>query len=415
MIHNLISAIFRRFYFWQVINFKELAELYISRMIRVVAMQMMAGFTTIYLYQLGYSLKFIFLAWIFYFIARFAFTIIIAVMIARYGPKHGMLVSNLSLIIATTGMVMVPDYGIWGFVVYIIFGSFSRSTYDISYLIDFSKIKHTEHAGKEIGFMQIAERFMSVVAPLLGGLIALLLGPRAMLVFGCILMIVAAMPLFFSSEPVRVKQKITLRHFHYKAAWRSLVASIGVGIDNNISGLIWPIFVAVIILNGKDQAVFIQLGALTAFSTLVSILSAFFYGKMVDKKEGKKLLNFGATGNVLIHMLRPFIATPFNVAAINAANEVATTAYTLAATRSVFDVADGLPGYRIAYMSLISAFMVVGDIISTTILYIAVSNLGDKAGMQLTMFILAPAMLLISWHGYSMYRRGIFTRFIHRV
>jgi MFS family permease len=415
MINKLIRAIFRRFYFWQAIDFKELAELYISRMIRVVAMQMMAGFTTIYLYQLGYSLQYIILAWVFYFTARFAFTPVIAVMIARYGPKHAMLVSNISLIIATIGIVMVPDYKIWGFVIYIIFGSFSRSTYDISYLIDFSKIKHTEHSGKEIGFMQIAERVMSVLAPLLGGLIALLFGPRAMLIFGCILMIVAAMPLFFSAEPVRVKQKITLRHFNYKAVWRSLVANIGIGIDNNISGLIWPIFVAIIILNGKDQAVFIQLGALTAFSTLFSILSAFWYGKMVDKQEGKKLLNFGAIGNILIHMIRPFAATPFNAAAINAVNEIATTAYTLSATRSIFDVADGLPGYRIVYMSLLSAFMVIGDILSTVFVYLAISNLGDKAGMQLTMFILAPTMILISWHGYSMYRRGIFTRFIHRV
>ena len=151
MINKLIRAIFRRFYFWQAIDFKELAELYISRMIRVVAMQMMAGFTTIYLYQLGYSLQYIILAWVFYFTARFAFTPVIAVMIARYGPKHAMLVSNISLIIATIGIVMVPDYKIWGFVIYIIFGSFSRSTYDISYLIDFSKIKPCFNRAKNTG------------------------------------------------------------------------------------------------------------------------------------------------------------------------------------------------------------------------------------------------------------------------
>jgi MFS family permease len=415
MIHQFITLFLRRTHFWRVVGFKELTELYVSRMLRVMAMQMMAGFTTIYLYQLGYSLLYIFLAWFIYFVARALCIPLAALLIARYGPKHSTLISNLALIVATLGMIMVPEYKIWGFVIYIIFGSFSRSLYDISYLVDFSKIKHIDNAGKEIGLMQVIERITTVIAPLLGGIVALFFGPRAMLVFGCILMALAAMPLFFSAEPVRTKQRITLRHFNIKATWRSFIASIGIGVDNSITGMLWAVFVAIMILDGKNQAVFAQVGALGAFSAIVSIVSAYWFGHIIDNRHGKKLLRFGAIGNMLLHMIRPFITSPAGVVTVNTMNEAATTAYTLTATRSVFDLADGLPGYRIVYMSLLSFAMVLGDILVTLFVCLAISVLGDKPGIQFTMWVWAPAMLVILWHGRALYRRGVFTRFIHRV
>jgi|JRYG01.1.fsa_nt_gb MFS family permease len=415
MIQKILKRFLRKTHVWRHVGFAELAELYISRMLRVLAMQLMIGFTTIYLYQLGYSLLFIILAWLAYFIIRFLYTPLVAITIARYGPKHGTLISNITLIIGTMGIILVPQYGTASLLLYLIFASYSRSLYDVCYLVEFSKVKHIHHAGKEIGFMQIVERVMGIASPIIGGLIALWFGPQAMLVFGAFLMVIAAAPLFFTAEPVKVQQRITLRHFNVRSTYRAMIANIGIGVDNNLTGVVWNTFVGIIILNGQNNAVYLQLGGLMSVSVIASMVAAYWYGKLVDRYHGKALLYTGTIGNTLLHMLRPFIGSPLQVGGANVMNEAVTTAYTLPATRSIFEVADGLPGYRIVFMAVMSGTMVLGDIIVMAVLALFLLVYDDKTAMQYTFWVLGPAILLISLHAHTLYKRGIFTRFIHRV
>ncbi len=63
MVERFFQYFIRSTHFWRTLGYRELAELYTSRMLRVMAMQMAGVFAAVYLYQLGYSLQFI--AWFF--------------------------------------------------------------------------------------------------------------------------------------------------------------------------------------------------------------------------------------------------------------------------------------------------------------------------------------------------------------
>ncbi len=418
MIHRIMYIFVRRSHFWRNTSFAEMAELYVSRMLRVAALQMMGGFASVYLLQLGYELSFVALLWCCYFSFRALIAPLIALVVARYGPKHSIMISNFGQVIGAVLLILAsnPAFGIYALLAYLPFAGFSRSLYDVAYLVDFSKVKHVEKSGRELGFMQIIERAVLALGPLLGGLIALLFGAQAMFVFGAILMIISALPLLLSAEPVRTRQKITLRHFNWKVAWKPAVANVASGIDVDLTGVVWGIFLAVVVFGGTyDSAVYAQIGALSSISIIVSVVAAYSYGKIVDNRHGKTLLKISVIGDFFVHLARPFVSTPVHALGANIANEVVTTGYTMPATRGIFDTADGLPGYRIVYMTLMGTALVIGDAIVMLALTIFTSMMSDADALRATFFLFAPFVLLITLHSSAIYKRGILTKFIHRV
>ncbi|MDO8335566.1 MAG: MFS transporter [Candidatus Saccharibacteria bacterium] len=384
-------------------------------MLRVMSMQMMGGVSAVYFYQLGYSLQW--LAW--YFVIYFSFRIcispLVAITVARYGPKHGTLISNILFVISAAIMAAIPYWGVFAFVLLVPVSGFSRSLYDVCYLVDFSKVKHTEHSGKELGLMQIIERVMLALGPILGGVVALLFGPIIMMLFAGFLMMSSTLPLFFTSEPVKVHQKITLRHFNIKVAWKPMLAQIAAGLDMNASGLLWNLFIVIVIFGSVSNSSYLQLGILSSVALFASIGISYIYGKLVDNRKGRTLLKISVVGDSLVYLSRYFISTPFQVAGVNVANEVVTTGYMLPALRGIFDTADGLPGYRIIYITLMETMLVIGDTISVLTLAILLSFMTDQHALRSIYLILAPVLLLIMLHTTAVYRRGVLTRFIHRV
>ncbi len=415
MIQHFLHLFIRRTHFWRSVSISEMAELYSSRMLRVVAMQMMGGFSAVYFYQLGYSLQW--LAWYFviYFGIRVLMSPLIALTVARYGPKHGTLISNILFVISAFIMVAIPVWGVWGFALLVPISGFSRSLYDACYLVDFSKVKHIDHSGKELGIMQIIERVMLAIGPILGGIVALVFGPIIMILVAGLLMLGSALPLFFTSEPVKVHQKITLRHFNIKIAWKPMIAQIAAGIDMNASGVMWSLFIVIVVFGSINNGSYLQLGILSSVALFASIAISYVYGKLVDNHKGRTLLKLSVIGDFIVYLTRPFVATPFQVASVNVANEVVTTGYMLPALRGIFDTADGLPGYRIVYVTAMTTMLVVGDTLAMLLLAILTSFMSDQDALRNIYFIFAPIMLVIGLHTTAVYRRGVLTRFIHRV
>lgn len=415
MLHRFYYFFIRRTHFWRTVTISEMAELYSSRMLRVMAMNMMGGFGIVFFYQLGYSLHWLAWYYVAYFSGRVLMSPLVAITIARYGPKHGTLISNFLFVVSSLIMASVPVTGVAGLIALIPIAGFSRSLYDACYLVDFSKVKHIDHAGKELGLMQIIERVMTALGPILGGIVAYFFGPALMMVFAAGLMLSSALPLFFTNEPTKTHQKLTLRHFNLKATWRPLLGHIAVGIDTNASGLIWNLFVALVVLGAVTNGVYLKIGILSSIALLTSIVVSYLYGRLVDNRAGKKLLWFGVLTDVATYFSRPFATTPLHVAGVNISNEVATSAYSIPALRGIFDTADGLPGYRIVFITSMTTALVFGDVLASIALVILTGVFDEKVALKSFYVVLAPFLLFIGLHTVAVYRRGILTRFIHRV
>lgn len=405
MIQAFIHLLLKRRHFWRYASFDEVAELYASRIMRILAQQMIGLFIMLYLYQQGYSLVFIaiFIAVNFTYRAIMAFPS--ALFIAKFGPKHGMLLANLLYIPALICFTLVPQYGISAIVAFGLFQSLSMVLYDVSYMVDFSKVKHAEHAGKEIGFMQILERFAACLAPFVGGFVAYWIAPEATMWLSALFFAVAAIPLFRTREPVHLNQRLTYRNFPWRQTRRTIIAETAVGYDNAASLGIWILFLAIVVFAGSSNDIYLKIGFLTSITVATSFIAAYWCGRIIDWRHGGDLLKVATIANAMTHLFRMFVTTPVGVAATNIGNEVATTGYSMAFLRGLFDTADSAKGYRIAYLTLVSAATNIGNVIASLVLLGLLMMVQNQiTALQLFYVSTAVYMMLIFAARFRLYR-----------
>jgi MFS family permease len=397
MFQALIHRIFRRRHYWRVVSFDEIAELYTSRLLTIFAINIVNLFAAIYLYKLGYSLMFITLFYGILYLMKVPFSYVAARYVAYFGPKHGIFLAGLIRVPSLIAFMFVPEYGLVAVLIFGALQQISSTMYDLAYLVNFSKVKNSLHAGKEIGNMQIIEKIARITSPLAGGLLASVYSPEVTIVVACILFLVAAWPLFKSVEPTMTRIKLHFEGFPWRLSWTSIAAESVVGFDFVASGMAWTLFISLFVFAGLGDNIYAALGALASLGVFVSVLAAWTFGQIVDKHKGGVLLSAGTIVNVVIHAFRPFTTSAAGVTGVNIANETATSAYAIPFTRVIFDVADS-SGFRIVYMMLIEMSLNLGAALGCLVLALCLHFFGDEEGLK-AMFIVAAMyelLLLIS-------------------
>lgn len=395
-----------RRHFWRYATFSEVAELYVSRMLRMAAIYLAGSFISIYMYQIGYSIAAIGFFWAAFFIFKSIVSLPVAKLIAWIGPKHAILVSNLLYIPPMIAFAILPTAGPWLLLPILILQGLSAAMYSIAYLIDFSKVKSVEHAGKEIAYMNIFEKLTTGLSPLIGGFIAFLWGPQVVIIVAAILFALAAAPLLKTGEQVRTNQKLTFRGFPWKLLFGHTVAQFSYGFDVFASGTVWTLFVAVIILGltSDSNEVYAITGVLVSVVFIVAIVASYTYGRLIDRKKGGELMRAGAIGNAITHIIRPFVISPVVIAGLNAANELATTAYTLPYTRAVFDNAD-ISGARTTYLGLVEVISNFGAGLAALLLAFVALSSSEEFALKSFFFVAAVFALLVLTARFPLYKK----------
>lgn len=404
MVEKVITKVLRKRHYWRYIEFSELAELYASRVLRVMAISMVSGFVAIFLYQNGYSLTFIAGYFALQFLLRGMLAVPSAYVIGRIGPKHATLVSNMTYVPAMIALSSLESNGITALALTLIFQAISASLYNVAYMVDFSKIKHSIHAGKEIGYMVALERIAMAISPIVGGFVAYMFGPQATIILAAVIFSLAAWPLLLTSEPVRTHQHITFNDFKWSTIERSLIAQSGIGWDFVTSGIVWSLFVSITIFGTENDSVYAKMGIVASVSIIASVLTSRLYGILIDQKRGNRLLNFGVIGSSLVNISRAFVTTGTGVVLTNVANEASKTAYNMPFLKGVFDLADELDGHRIAYMALLEiAICSGGGLALLTLAYLSTA-FSDIVSMQMLFMFSAVMVFLISLQQFKALR-----------
>lgn len=393
MLQRIIGFIFRRRHYWRHVSFDEVAELYMSRLIMVFAINIIGLFMALYLYELGYSVIFILSLYAVMYALKSPFAFVAAKYIAYFGPKHGVLMANILRVPSMVAMFLVPQYGLPAVIIFSVLQNMAACLYNVSYLIDFSKVRHAEHTGKELGNMQLIERFARVVSPIIGGILATMFGPGLVIIIASVLFLLSSIPLFRTMEPIAVRAKIKIAGFPWRLTRRSFATESVMGFDLVVSGTVWVLFTAIVVFASFGDGIYAALGTLFSVGVLASMVAAWLFGKIVDKRRGDILFTSGVIANALIHALRPFSGTPASVVGVNIANEVGTAAYSLPWTRGVFDVAD-MSGHRVLYFALLQAWSDLGSAFACVSAALLVWTFGLIPGLQL--FFVFAAMVELS-------------------
>lgn len=351
MIRKIIHKVLRQRHFWRESGFDELSELYVSMMFRSMSINMTGLFVPLYMLRLDYGIVSILSVIAWYFTFRFLFADILAgYAVARYGPKHTMLVGYILLLLSTLMFLYLPSTawpiwllgGLWGA---------SASFFFIPFNVDFSKVKHSKYGGKELGYINIMDKIGSLIGPIIGGAVATLFDPRYIFLVAVIFLLFSILPLFETSEPVKLGQKLDFNGLKTDKLKWDFLSVVGLGIENSLTMFLWPLYLGVFVLTGA--AAYAKLGILWSVSILIAILVTHIIGGAIDKHKGRKLLRYSATINSSLHILRPLITTYPLAFLTNIANDSVTVGYRLPYIKGLYDAADDLPGYRIVYLTSI--------------------------------------------------------------
>jgi len=134
---------------------------------------------------------------------------------------------------------------------------------------------------------------------------------------------------------------------------------------------------------------FAKLGLIAALSTGFSLLVIRKIGHLIDKRRGRELLHVSLVMNAFIHLARPLAQSTASVLSINMANEPVTAGYRMPYTKGVYDAADSVPGYRIAYLASMSFVDSVARLSLWVGVYIGLYFFEAKSTLQVTFLIAA--------------------------
>jgi len=327
-------------------KFDELAEVYTSMTLRSLGFSLMGVFVPVYLYTTGVNLETLFFMFGMFFLMRVPMSFFIARLVGRIGPKHSMAVSTLLLIVFLLVLLTYQQFG-WPLLFLMFLFTTSNGLFFISTHIDFSKIKHARHGGKELGWLFIFERVGSAIGPVLGGIIASLFAPEATIVCAIAVLSVSVVPLFFSKEPVKTHQNITFNGFKNRNHVRDFVSLSSFNVVNVANGFIWPLLLVSFIL--VDDT-YVKLGALVGLSMAISLVSARMFGGFIDNKKGGSLLRYGAVMNVVLQIGRSITTTLGGATVVSALGEPVNLMQKMPLVKGFYDTADDSEKYRIVYI-----------------------------------------------------------------
>ena len=392
MIKEIIQRLLRRRHFWRTTGFDELSEIYASMMVRSLSVNLAGIFVPVYMYRLGYSL--VAILWIFawYFIFRaFLFDILAGVMTARFGPKHTIIASYFMLILSTGLFLFQPHLHCPIWILGAVWGG-SVSLFTIPYYIDFSKIKHKAHGGKELGYVNIMDRTAALLGPLIGGAVATIFGGQYIFLVASVLLLLGIIPLLKTKEPIPTHHKLDFGLIHLRQMKRDLISFMFYGIELTLGGWIWTLYLAMFVLTGQVYAKF---GILASMSVVASITAAFVIGRLVDKARGRQLLRFSTIANAGLHAYRIFVTTYPMAFLVNILNEGVSIGYRLPYYKGMCDAADEDDGRRVAYFVTME---IIGSMTKATIwliLIILTFMFSDHTVLAVGFFTAGLASLLI--------------------
>jgi MFS family permease len=351
MLNKFFRRFIRRRHYWRDINFDELTELYTSMMFRSLAIGLVGIFIPLYLYQNGSPVWQILFFYMVTFVVQMLFSPLSAFVIARIGPKHTILLSYIFQSLTMVGLILLYDKELPIYLISLTLG-ITNVLFFPAFHVDFSKIKHSIHGGKEVGWMYIMQKIGLTLGPIVGGVIAYIFGSQYIFMAALGLLFLGVLPLLFTAEPVKIKQKLDFNQLKVNDIKSDITAYSGLVLENSISIVVWPLFVGVIVF--KDNQ-YLQLGSIASLSIVASLLIARAIGTLIDEKKGRSLLRYGAGLNAVLHLFRAFVSSFSAVLAVNIVNDGVTIAYTMPFTKGMYDAADQLPGHRIVYFCTLEA------------------------------------------------------------
>lgn len=404
MIKDIIRKIKLRRNFWRLASFDEVRIIYVSDLMRSLAINLTSGIVFMYFYKIGYGWSGVLLFLALSYLVKLVFLWIGGFYVAKYGPKHGILLSNLLHIPMMIFASMAEEFGVWMAFLTIFTQGAAISIHNISKYVNFAKIKSGKRAGRQLGVMHIIEKGAGIVAPLFGGLLAVNFGPRSAMLAAACLFVFSAIPLLSKSEATATNIKLDFKNFPVKRYLRRVfLPQIWISPPTSVIHYVWGVFVPIFIFSRENP--YGVMSALASLTAVFQIISAVIVGKLIDKRFGGKMLRVSLFFRGLTNAFRGlFVNSVFGVVATQFVTGLTSVGQSMSMYKgAAFEAEDS--GMRIEYNVIQESFFFIGSLIYSIILYFLYLWLGAEMGIRVFMVISGLVLALFGDIKYSIYNK----------
>lgn len=251
-----------------------------------------------------------------------------------------LLISNLVLIFALMLLYNLEAYPLFYFIVPILFG-FVITSYWIPYHLFFIEKNGDKegHYGKKLGIANFLGRAVNALGPLMGGFILTFFGFPVLFIFASVLILISSVPIMLEIKDTKHRidspWEIIKHYFLNKKYILTSVGFFGMSTDFIVFSLFWPL---VLLFTLED---FSKIGSLTFVTTIISAILALFIGKLIDKRNNKKIHVFGVFAAVFFHFCRIFTKTPIYIYTLDLLDKMNFALFDLPLVAKTYEIGKG--------------------------------------------------------------------------
>jgi len=284
---------------------KERREIYMSMLLRSLAISLIGIFIPVYLVTLGFSIR---IALVFLAVTYFCYLVFspVAAEIAhRRGLKSTIVISPFITIVYIALLYSVRNYPYLLFPTAIV-GGFASMLYWIPINSHFATNTDSKHVGEEAGYFHVAGRPAGIIGPLAGGLIITFLGFSMLYVVSIVLLLLCTVPLLFSKDHLAPLKRDWTDAFTKTNLSYMFFFSIQ-GVFAMCAALIFPFYVYLQTTNFETT------GFVAASMGVGMLVSSVLAGKISDRVGKHKTMRVAAVFNGLVWIAALFFTSALSL------------------------------------------------------------------------------------------------------
>ena len=287
---------------------REVRELYGSVAISNLARFSVSTFETVYLYKIGFTIPQILLFYLAIYVLLFFIVPLGMSFACSRGYEHTILYSSPFWIIYYLCLFAIP-YNIAFILIAVVAISVRKSTYWFSFHADFAEYSVPGERARESSNMYSINNVVSVIAPLMAGLVLKFTNFSVLFVIVIILFFISNIPLLSTKEvfvPRKHKYWDSMRLLFSKKKRKELFSHFAYG-EEFVWMLLWPLFIFIVIGD------YLIMGSIMAVASLSVVLLSLYIGKTADKKGKHRVLRVGTIFYSFSYFVRVLVNSTFGI------------------------------------------------------------------------------------------------------
>lgn len=366
----------------------ELQEVYLHRFLFTLAVNTVAIFLPLYVYQQAGTAAPVFVFFAAYYGIFIVLVLPIAHLTARIGYKHTSLLSS-PFILAFYLLLRTSTSLTTTFVAALI-GGIGFITYWMGMNAEMARNSHTGHRAQEAGIFFSMPKLAAIISPIMGGMILAIAGFHTLFGVAALLVTLSYAPFLFSTEHyegmnVPLRAVFSSRYLHDFAtyAFRGMAGLYG--------KVVWPLYIAVVI-GGS-----LNIGGAGTIMSFGGVIAGIGIGRAVARTSRTTVMLIGGLVTAVTYIASAYALTPTTAFIISFINGVSFLGITIPLYSTVMDRATKAD--IIEYFAFREVALCTGRVTFLAALFLVFTRLNLHAAFLTGFVILSGAAILAAHLG----------------